>query len=107
MYARNTFYNTIATRRTFSTAGGDIYVVADSDANGGGGLDLEETEVQALIREFVEETGLTVAPLNRIAEASQACCSPPIISRRGLRGARPCCSVSSIIRRGARPTTWA
>lgn len=37
----------------------------------GGGLDIEETEVQALIREFVEETGLTVAPLNRIAEASQ------------------------------------
>ena len=34
----------------------------------GGGLDLEETEVQALIREFVEETGLTVTPLNRIAE---------------------------------------
>ena len=37
----------------------------------GGGLDTEETEVQALVREFVEETGLTVAPLNRIAEASQ------------------------------------
>jgi len=37
----------------------------------GGGLDVEETEVQALIREFVEETGLTIAPSNRIAEASQ------------------------------------
>ncbi|GAW40577.1 hypothetical protein SH203_00976 [Brevundimonas sp. SH203] len=37
----------------------------------GGGLDLEETEVEALRREFVEETGLTIAPLNRIAEASQ------------------------------------
>ena len=37
----------------------------------GGGVDMEETEVQALIREFVEETGLTVTPLNRIAEASQ------------------------------------
>jgi len=37
----------------------------------GGALDGEETEVQALVREFVEETGLTVAPLNRIAEAGQ------------------------------------
>jgi 8-oxo-dGTP diphosphatase len=37
----------------------------------GGGLDLEETEVEALRREFVEETGLTITPLNRIAEASQ------------------------------------
>lgn len=37
----------------------------------GGGLEVEETEVQALTREFVEETGLTITPLNRIAEASQ------------------------------------
>ena len=37
----------------------------------GGGLDLEETEVEALRREFLEETGLTIAPLNRIAEAGQ------------------------------------
>ena len=37
----------------------------------GGGVDGEESEVQALVREFAEETGLSVAPLNRIAEASQ------------------------------------
>ena len=37
----------------------------------GGGVDVEETEVEALRREFVEETGLTIAPLNRIAEAGQ------------------------------------
>lgn len=37
----------------------------------GGGVDGEESEVQALVREFVEETGLSIAPLNRIAEASQ------------------------------------
>lgn len=37
----------------------------------GGGVDGEESEVQALVREFVEETGLSVAPLNRITEASQ------------------------------------
>lgn len=37
----------------------------------GGGLEPEETEVEALRREFREETGLTIAPLNRIAEASQ------------------------------------
>ena len=37
----------------------------------GGALDGDETEAQALAREFVEETGLDIAPLNRIAEASQ------------------------------------
>ncbi|MFN7111387.1 MAG: NUDIX domain-containing protein [Brevundimonas sp.] len=37
----------------------------------GGAVDGEETEVQALVREFVEETGLDVKPLNRIAEAGQ------------------------------------
>lgn len=37
----------------------------------GGGVDGEESEVQALVREFTEETGLSIAPLNRIAEASQ------------------------------------
>lgn len=37
----------------------------------GGAVDGEETEVQALVREFVEETGLNVTPLNRIAEAGQ------------------------------------
>ncbi|WP_299174921.1 NUDIX domain-containing protein [uncultured Brevundimonas sp.] len=37
----------------------------------GGAVDGEETEVQALVREFIEETGLTVAPLNRITEAGQ------------------------------------
>lgn len=37
----------------------------------GGAVDDGETEVQALVREFLEETGLTVRPLTRIAEASQ------------------------------------
>ncbi|MCV0414119.1 MAG: NUDIX domain-containing protein [Brevundimonas sp.] len=37
----------------------------------GGALDGDETEAQALAREFVEETGLTVRPGERIAEAGQ------------------------------------
>jgi 8-oxo-dGTP diphosphatase len=37
----------------------------------GGAVDGEETEAQALAREFVEETGLTVVPGNRFAEAGQ------------------------------------
>jgi 8-oxo-dGTP diphosphatase len=37
----------------------------------GGALDGDETESQALVREFVEETGMTVRPVARIAEAGQ------------------------------------
>lgn len=37
----------------------------------GGAVDGDETEPQALIREFMEETGMTVRPLERIAEAGQ------------------------------------
>ncbi len=37
----------------------------------GGAIDGDETEQQALIREFVEETGMTVRPVTRIAEAAQ------------------------------------
>jgi len=37
----------------------------------GGAIDGEETEVEALAREFVEETGLTIRPLTRIGEAAQ------------------------------------
>lgn len=37
----------------------------------GGAVDGDETEEQALVREFLEETGLTVRPTARIAEASQ------------------------------------
>lgn len=37
----------------------------------GGAVDGDETEQQALIREFVEETGMTVRPIERIAEAGQ------------------------------------
>lgn len=37
----------------------------------GGAVDGDETEVEALVREFVEETGMTVRPLARIAEAGQ------------------------------------
>jgi len=37
----------------------------------GGAIDGDETEQQALIREFVEETGMTVRPFTRIAAAAQ------------------------------------
>jgi 8-oxo-dGTP diphosphatase len=37
----------------------------------GGAVDGDETEEQAVVREFLEETGTTVRPLARIAEASQ------------------------------------
>lgn len=37
----------------------------------GGAIDGDETEEQALIREFVEETGMAVRPFSRIAEAAQ------------------------------------
>ena len=37
----------------------------------GGAVDGDETESQALIREFIEETGMTVRPDARIAEAAQ------------------------------------
>lgn len=37
----------------------------------GGAVDGDETEEQALVREFVEETGMTVRPFARIAEAAQ------------------------------------
>ncbi len=37
----------------------------------GGAVDGDETEEQALVREFLEETGMTVRALARIAEASQ------------------------------------
>lgn len=37
----------------------------------GGAVDGDETEEQALVREFVEETGMAVRPLARIAEAAQ------------------------------------
>ena len=37
----------------------------------GGAVDGDETEEQALVREFVEETGMTVRPIARIAQAAQ------------------------------------
>jgi len=37
----------------------------------GGAVDGDESEEQALVREFVEETGMTVRPVRRIAEAAQ------------------------------------
>ena len=37
----------------------------------GGAIDGDVTEQEALMREFVEETGMTVRPLERIAEAGQ------------------------------------
>ncbi len=37
----------------------------------GGAVDGDETEQQAVVREFLEETGMTVRPLARIAAADQ------------------------------------
>lgn len=37
----------------------------------GGAVEGDETEAEALIREFREETGLDVVPLHRLTEASQ------------------------------------
>lgn len=37
----------------------------------GGAVDGQETEAEALVREFVEETGMTIRPGARIAEAAQ------------------------------------
>jgi len=37
----------------------------------GGAVDGDETEAQAVVRELLEETGLTVRPLTRFAEAAQ------------------------------------
>jgi len=37
----------------------------------GGAVDGVETEEQALIREFLEETGMTIEPVQRIVEAGQ------------------------------------
>lgn len=37
----------------------------------GGAVDGEETEEQALVREFLEETGMSVRPVARIGEAAQ------------------------------------
>lgn len=37
----------------------------------GGAIDGDETEEEALVREFVEETGMAIRPFRRIAEASQ------------------------------------
>ncbi len=37
----------------------------------GGAVDGQETEAEALVREFVEETGLAIRPQDRITEAGQ------------------------------------
>ena len=37
----------------------------------GGAVDGEETEEEALVREFLEETGMTVEPVERLIEAGQ------------------------------------
>ena len=37
----------------------------------GGAIDGDETEEQALVREFLEETGMTVRPVERLGEAAQ------------------------------------
>ena len=37
----------------------------------GGAVDGDETEQQALIREYLEETGMSIRPIERIAEAGQ------------------------------------
>lgn len=37
----------------------------------GGAVDGEETEQEALVREFIEEAGMTVRPIERLTEAGQ------------------------------------
>lgn len=37
----------------------------------GGAVDGDETESEALVREFIEETGLTVRPVSRLVEVAQ------------------------------------
>ena len=37
----------------------------------GGAVDGDETEAQALVREFIEETGLSIRPLERICDVAQ------------------------------------
>jgi len=37
----------------------------------GGAVDGDETEAEALVREFIEETGLTVRPVSRLVEVAQ------------------------------------
>lgn len=37
----------------------------------GGAVEAGESEGEAMVREFVEETGLTIRPIDRIAEAGQ------------------------------------
>lgn len=37
----------------------------------GGAVDGDETEAQALIREFIEEAGMTVRPIERLVETGQ------------------------------------
>jgi 8-oxo-dGTP diphosphatase len=37
----------------------------------GGAVDGAETEAQALVREFIEETGMTIEPVERLVEAGQ------------------------------------
>jgi|TARA_R110002051_G_scaffold151652_1_gene224240 8-oxo-dGTP diphosphatase len=37
----------------------------------GGAVDGDETEAEALVREYIEETGLTVRPVFRLVEAAQ------------------------------------
>jgi 8-oxo-dGTP diphosphatase len=40
----------------------------------GGAIDGDETPEQALVREFVEETGMSIRPFERISEAGQYFC---------------------------------
>lgn len=37
----------------------------------GGAVDGDESEAEALVREFIEETGLTVRPVSRLVEVAQ------------------------------------
>ena len=53
----------------------------------GGAIDPGETEEQALVREFVEETGLHVRPVARLGEASQVFLKSdgePVLNHGGL-----------------------
>jgi 8-oxo-dGTP diphosphatase len=75
---RQFFHKSPLARMVIAVGEGNRFTYVDVNAGAasyfdlpGGAVDGDENEVEALVREFVEETGMTVRPLARIAEAGQ------------------------------------